>query len=328
MSYKVVLTDTDAPPADIEREELAGLDVDLLELYSFDEDEILEACRDADAILVQYAQITRRIIEELEKCKIIGRYGVGLDMVDLEAATERGIPVAYVPDYCVDEVSDHAMALLLALYRKLFILDPFARRGGGDARPLVKPIFGLRGQSLGLMGIGRIGRAMIPKAQGFGLKVLAYDPYVASEAVRSMGAEPASFEDLLRESDFISLHVPLIPSTRHMFGEEQFRAMKATASIINVSRGGLIDERALYRALTEGWIESAALDVMEDVSPSLDDALFSLDNAIFTPHMAYYSERALDAVRRGTVQEVARVLRGERPLNLANLQVKVKLGWD
>jgi D-3-phosphoglycerate dehydrogenase len=323
MSFKVVLTDTDTPPADIEREELAGLDVDLVELYSFDEDEILEACRDADAVLVQYAKITRRIIEALEKCRIISRYGVGLDMVDLEAATECGIPVAYVPDYCVDEVSDHAMALLLALYRKLLILDPFARQGGGDARPLVKPIFGLRGQALGLVGIGRIGRAMVPKAQGFGLRVLAYDPYVTSEAIREMGAEPASFEKLLRESDFISLHLPLTSSTKHIMGEEQFRAVKPTAGLINVSRGGLIDERALYTALMEGRIGSAALDVMEEVSPSPDTPLFSLNNAIFTPHMAYYSERALDAVRRGTVQEVARVLRGEQPINLANPQVKV-----
>jgi len=249
----------------------------------------------------------------------------------VDAATERGICVTNVPDYCLEEVSDHTMALLLACARKLLPQDKAVREGKWDTleRPRIRydiwpPMFRVRGQTLGLIGFGNVARALVPKAQGFGLRVIACSPHVGDDVVAGLGVEPVDLDRLLRESDYVSVHTALNAGTTHILGLEQFRQMKRTAYLINTARGGLIDEGALYTALSEGYIAAAGLDVMELEPPPSDNPLFKLDNVVFTAHSAHYSDASALELRRRPVEEVVRALRGELPYNLVNPEVKEK----
>ncbi|HJX70126.1 MAG TPA: C-terminal binding protein, partial [Dehalococcoidia bacterium] len=263
------------------------------------EEELIATAQDADAIItIPMNQLfPRRVIERLNKCRIISSPGIGYEGIDLAAATERGICVTNVPDYCLEEVSDHAMALLLACARKLFRLDKAVKEGKWDSleKPQIRnkiwpPMFRIRGQTVGLIGFGRIPRALVPKAKGFGLRVIAHDPYAPPGIAEELGVELVDLDRLLRESDYVSVHAALTAETKHMLGLEQFKKMKPTAYLINAARGPLIDETALYTALSEGYIAGAGLDVMDPEPPSLDNPLFKLDNVIFTAHSAHYSE--------------------------------------
>jgi len=290
------------------------------------EEKIVEACHDADACIGVFEPYTRNVIEKLARCQIIASIGIGYDRIDVPAATEHGIIVTNVPDYCLEEVSDHAMALLLAVDRKLFKLDRMTKQGrwGAETRVAPAPMSALRGQTLGLVGFGRIPRTLVRKAQAFGMKVIVYDPYVPKASTEGYGIELVDLDRLLRESDFVSVHAALTPENRHMFGPEEFKKMKKTAYFINTARGGLVDEKALYAALAEGWIQGAALDVMEQEPPPTDHPLFKLENIIITAHTAQYSDAAYLALRRRPIEEVARVLRGEWPYGWVNPQVREK----
>ena len=313
---KVVITDCDHPSVEIEKEILSEINPEFILAYCNTEDEVIEAAKDADGIINQYAPITRRVIESLKRCKVIARYGVGVDNIDVEAATEYKIIVANVPDYCVDEVSTHAIALILACARGITLLDNKIREKRWDFT-LAKPLFRTKGKTLGLFGLGRIARAVAQKASGFGFKIIAYDPYVSKA---DDGIELVEFSKLLSNSDFISIHSPLTDETRHLFGENKLRAMKKTAYLINTSRGAIVDEEALYKVLKKRWIAGAALDVMEKEPPDWENLLPKLDNLIITPHISFYSEESYVELKTKTAKAVLSVLKGGLPRAMVNPQ--------
>jgi D-3-phosphoglycerate dehydrogenase len=309
----------------------AGVEVEFAKKDCATEDEIITAAHDADAIIgvATFQPFSRRVIERLAKCRLILSMGIGYDNLDIEAATEHGILAANVPDYCLEEVSDHTMALILASTRKIVKLNDTAKEGGWKKEPdpeiqrsIWPTMSRLRGQTLGLVGFGRIPRTLVPKAKGFGLRVIAYDPYVQPSVFEALGVERVELDQLLAESDIVSLHSALTAETRHMLGLEQFKKMKPTAYLINTARGALIDQRALYTALTEGYLAGAALDVTDPEPISPDDPLLKLDDVIITPHSASSSIPALMALLSRPGEEIIRVFKGEWPIGLLNPQVK------
>ena len=282
-----------------------------------DAEDLVAAGRDADGLLNQYCPIGAEAIAGLERCRVVSRYGVGYDTVDVAAATARGICVTNVPDYCVDEVSDHALALLLASARGVALLDHHVRNGTWDYK-LGRPMFRLRGRVLGLLGFGRIPRALAGKAATLGLRILAHDPFLAAEDVRAGGAEPVALHDLVGTADFVSVHVPLQAATRGLIGEALLRRMKATAVLINTSRGPVVDEAALVRALRERRLAGAALDVLETEPPPPGHPLLGLPGVILTPHVAWYSEESEAELRRRAAESVRVVLEGRIPRHVVN----------
>jgi D-3-phosphoglycerate dehydrogenase len=269
--------------------------------------------RDADAVLVTYAKLPGDLLRQLTRCKAIGRFGLGVDNIDIPAAAELGITVTYVPDYCMHEVSDHGMALILALARKIPLSNALVQAGRWDM-PAVVPIHRLVGRVLGLVGFGNIPRALAPKAKAFGLRVVTHDPYVSQQALAAAGVEGVSFDRLLEISDFVSIHAPLMPATRGLFNAEVFRKMKTGALLINTARGPLVDEEALVSALDSGRLGGAALDVVAVEPLSKDSRLIGRDNVILTPHTAFYSVEALNELQTKCAADVARVLSGETPV--------------
>jgi D-3-phosphoglycerate dehydrogenase / 2-oxoglutarate reductase len=276
-------------------------------------DDILAVARDADAVLVTYAKLPGDLLRQLTRCKAIGRFGLGVDNIDIPAAAELGITVTYVPDYCMHEVSDHAMALLLGLARKIPLSNALVQAGRWDM-PAVVPIHRLVGRVLGLVGFGNIPRALAPKAKAFGLRVVTHDPYVSQQALAAAGVEGVSFDRLLEISDFVSIHAPLMPATRGLFNAEVFRKMKTGALLINTARGPLVDEEALVSALDSGRLGGAALDVVGVEPLPKDSRLIGRDNVILTPHTAFYSVEALNELQTKCAADVARVLSGEAPV--------------
>lgn len=312
--FKVVITDSYHPTLDVELEELQDIDAELILEQCHTEDEVIEATRDADAVMVQHAKVTRRVIEHMEKCKIIARYGVGYDNVDTKAAAECGIMVSNVPDYCIDEVSSHAIALLMQCSRKVVQLNDSVKNSQWTYL-IAEPVYKLYGQTLGIVGLGKIGSSAAKKGLGLGLKVQVYDPYVSET---DLDVEFADFDILLRTSDFISLHCPLMDETYHMFGENEFKKMKESAFLINTARGPVVDEPALYEALKNGEIAGAGVDVTEPEPPSQDNPLLKLENYIITPHTAWYSEESQVLLQRETTRAVVAVLKGGKPRSLVN----------
>jgi D-3-phosphoglycerate dehydrogenase len=284
------------------------------------EDEIIALAQQADAVLNCYAKMTARVIEALKRCRIIARYGIGVDNVDLAAASKAGILVTNVPDYCIDEVSDHALALLLALARRIAAADGAVKAGAWDVVAHAG-IRRLRGQTLGLLGFGKVGRALASKVQSLGMKVLAYDPYLQPELITRNGAEAISLDRLLAEADAISIHVPLSPETRKLIGQRELARMKPAAFLINTSRGGIVDEEALAVALKEGRLGGAALDVLSVEPPPPDHPLRQAPNIILTPHLAFYSRESVIELQTKAAEEVARALKGEHPRSPVNSEV-------
>jgi len=311
---KPIVAVADAPFPDFTSAEqvLAGFDATVRKAPEPTPEAILEAAAGADAVMVTYAKLPREVIERLDRCRIIARMGIGLDNIDVDAATEAGIVVANVPDYCVDEVSDHALALLLTLARAIPRANQLVRNGGWAVGEL-GTLHRLQGRVLGLTGFGRIGRTIAHKAQAFGLQVIAFDPYLPAEVAAEAGVELVDFDTLLARSDFISVHTPLTPETRHLFGAVTFDRMKPGAILINTSRGGLVDEEALAEALDTGKLGGAALDVLGSEPPAPNSALLRREDVILTPHMAYYSEESTAELQRKAAEEVVRVLQGNPP---------------
>ena len=285
-----------------------------------------------DALLVVAAKVKRDAIDQLLRCRAIVRYGSGTDNVDVPYATERGIVVANVPNFCLSEVADHTMTLLLATARKLILMDRHTRMGHWQARNEQK-VRRIAGQTLGLVGFGAIAQDVARRALAFDLNVIACDPNLDRARARSRGVVEASLDDLLQQADFVSLHVPLSEQSRHMIGERELRMMKPGATLINTARGGLVDETALVRALAEGWIAGAGIDVYETL-PMFDPRpvyvhhpLFDLDNVVLTPHTAGSSIEAMEQLKLDGARAAIRILGGQPPQNWVNPSVIARFPW-
>jgi len=307
----IAITDSPFHSLDPAKKALARLEPEYKMAASASADDILAVAHDADAVLVTYAKLPGELLRKLTRCKAIGRFGLGVDNIDLPAAKELGIAVNYVPDYCLREVSDHAMALLLALAGKVTLSNKLVQSGRWEVPPIV-PLHRLEGRVLGLVGFGNIPRTLAPKAKAFGLKVLTHDPYVKNEVLAAAGVEGVSFDDLLARSDFISVHAPLLPATRGLMNAVAFAKMKKGAVLINTARGPLVDEAALVAALDSGQLGGAALDVVTAEPLAKDSPLLGRDNVILTPHTAFYSVEALEELQTKCASDVARVLSGEK----------------
>jgi len=320
MSFIVAITDYVFPSLGPEQRVLAPLGVELRPQQCRSEDEIIALVQDADAILNCYAKMTARVIARLTRCKIIARYGIGVDNVDLTAATKARVLVTNVPDYCIDEVSDHALALLLTLARRTAAADTAVKAGAWDVVAHAG-IRRLRGQTLGLIGFGKIAKMLASKVQPLGMRLLVHDPYLDPAIISQLGAEAATLERLLADADAISIHVPLSPETHNLIGQRELALMKPTAFLINTSRGGIVDEQALAEALKEQRLGGAALDVLSAEPPPLDHPLRQAPNMILTPHLAFYSRESVTELQTKAAEEVARALKGEAPRSPVNPEV-------
>ena len=324
MRPRVAVTDSVFPNLDPAHKVLSQVDAELQLAAESTPEAILAVARDADAVLTTYAKMPAAVVEQLTRCRIIARFGIGVDNVDIPTATKRGIIVTRVPDYCLDEVSDHAMALLLALARKIPSSNARTHAGRWEMKA-VTPIHRLRGTVLGLVAFGQIPQLMAPKAKAFGLRVVTYDPNVSGEVLARAGVERVDFDELLKISDYVSIHTPLLPATRHLFNAEAFGRMKPTAYLINTARGPIVDEVALAQALDQKQIAGAALDVMEQ-EPPVASPLFGRDNVILTPHTSFYSEESLVDLQTKAAEEVLRVLTGQPVRNPVNPEVAARDG--
>lgn len=306
--YKIVYTDNIYGNNTVEESYYSGERYHYVVAEKHDEASLIEACRDADAVMVSFAEITRPVIEAMENCKVIIRCGMGVNNVDIAAATEKKIPVANVQKYCLEEVSDHALALALMLQRRIGYMDRCVRSGIWDASR-ARPIHRLRGQTFGLYGLGAIANTLAQKAKALNFRVAAYDPYLPAEVFEKLGVERIEREEeLFSQADILSIHIPLLPSTAKIITLEKLKKMKPSAILINTARGGLIDEEGLVTALRDGIIAGAGLDVLTEEYPSADHPLFALDNTIITPHYAYYSEESDIDLRSIACQQVIEAL--------------------
>jgi len=321
--FKAVYTDHHVIPAGPEKDILAEVGAEFIAAECRNEEETIRATVGAHAVLNASAKITARVIESLKDCLVIARYGIGVDNVDIPAATAGGIIICNVPDFCFEEVSDTAMSLILASTRKVCQMSHLVRQGIWN-RNLAKPIHKFFQQTLGLIGFGNIARTLVRKAKPFGFQIIAYDPYVSVEVSKPFGVELVGLDALLRQSDIISIHAPLTEETFHLIGEAELKKMKPSAFLVNTGRGPIVDGKALYQALKEGRIVGAGLDVMEKEPPDPDDPLLTLDNVVFTPHYASYTEEAYYELQVKAAQGAASVLRGEFPKYFVNQEVKEK----
>ncbi|MBT5330900.1 MAG: C-terminal binding protein [Porticoccaceae bacterium] len=318
--FKVVLTDNIFPDLIIEREMLDKVDAELVEVT--DPATLADEVKDADAVINTYAQMTPEIINGMEKCKLIIRNGIGVNTIDVDACNAKGIMVGNIPTYCIEEVATHAIALMLTLNRKVFLYNRTVREGIWDVKEGMN-INSTVGATLGLVGFGRIPRLINDRAQALGMNVLAYDPFVTAEAAAETGATKAEMDQIIAESDFISIHCPLTPETKGMFNYEAFKAMKDSAYLINTARGPIVNEPDLVQALEEGLIGGAGLDVLMEDKGQAEHPLYKFENCIITPHAAWYSETSILRRRTQTVDSVIEVLEGREPnsfLNKAALQ--------
>jgi len=311
----------------LEMEALTPIDADIVEIAAKSDEDFAKEARDADALYAKGRPITRRLIDGLERCKVIALGSVGVDSVDVAAATARGIPVTNVPDTFIEEVADHAMMLILATFRRVTTMDRLVREGRwAEGRPLLSQFPRLMGQTLGFIAFGHVARAVAVRARAFGLHLLAYDPYVEELVVSQYGVEPVNFTELLQRSDIVSMHAPSTPDAHHLMKEHHFRLMKPEALYISTGRGPTTDESALIKALKEGWIAAAGLDVLDQEPPAASNPLLRMDNVILTPHVASASAR-FDPVRKRRVgQEIALVLGGRWPRSCVNPSVLEKSG--
>ena len=332
MRPRVIITDLEHESIEPELKVLAEIDAQVEWLDCKTDNDVIQRAKDADALLVGYAPITRRVIETLPRCRIVSRYGIGVDMVDVEAATECGVVVVNVPDYCLDEVADHTMALLLACGRKVTLLDQAVRDGRAvkegkwNTLGIVAPVHRFNGQSLGIIGLGQIGRRVARRAQAFGLCVIAApDPAVRQEEAAALGIDTLPLERVLRQADYVSLHVPLTEETHHLINGERLSLMKPTATIINTSRGPIVDQAALIEALQQGRLAAAGLDVYEEEPVPQDSPLRKTNNVLLSSHAAWYSEEALYDLKVRAAQAVVDLFEGRVPRSVANPAVISKV---
>lgn len=319
---KVVVTDYIESDLNWEAREMArrGVEFEAHQLKFAPAADVIAATRNADVVIVNMVPITSEVIGALEKCRLVIRHGVGYDNVDLEAMENAGVPLCYIPDYCAEEVAEQAIALLMACGRRIVrsrtVLDESSARGRWDFADVV-PIFRMAGRTLGLIGCGRIGSLVYKKLKSFGFNFLICDPYLSEERKQRLGIETVDVETVFRESDFITIHTPLTPETRHIVNARTLAMMKPTAYLVNTARGPMVDAYALAEALKKGALAGAGIDVFDVEPPPLDYPLFGLPNAILTPHLAWYSEDAGRRIRELIVLEIDRLLAGEPPRHVA-----------
>ncbi|WP_422934386.1 C-terminal binding protein [Sinomonas sp. P47F7] len=317
---RVVITDVDHGAVAEEEEVAAAEGLELVLAACRTEAEVVAAAQGADAIIVQYAPVTSAALAALPGLRAVGRYGVGVDNVDVAAATEHGVAVCNVPDYGTEDVSDHAIALALSLARGVAGLDRAMRAGGYSLDP-VQPLHRVAGRTFGVVGLGLIGAATARKARGVGYRTIGFDPLHAAGTTTAEGTEVVDFGELVRRADVLSLHIPLNAHTRHLIDADVLAAMKPGAVLVNTCRGGVVDTRALVEALRTGAIRGAGLDVFEEEPLPRDSALLGLPNTVLTPHAAWYSEESQQELKTRTAQNVADVLAGRRPRNIVNPEV-------
>ena len=318
--WNVLITDYVWPSIEPERQVLAHIGAELIAAETGDEAELLTLVSAMDGILTCWKPVREPVIAAAERCQVIGRCGIGLDNIDVAAATAYGIVVTNVPAYCIHEVSDHAMGLLLACARKISRFDRAVKAGTWDQNigPAMRR---LRGKTVGIIGFGRIARAVVPKAAAFGLTVNVCSPRTDPDLIQQHGAQKVSFSELLATADFITIHAPLTQETHHLFGAAAFRAMKSTAYLINTARGGIVDTAALTAALRTAEIAGAAVDVLETEPPEPNAELLALENVIVTPHAAFMSEESILDLEVDAATSVAQVLTGQRPDSIVNPDV-------
>lgn len=318
MSFSVLMTDTIFPDTSLEQEVFDKENIDFKLSPSSDTAKLIEVGKDADALLVVYAEVNAQLIDKLERCKIIVKAGIGYNNIDVEAATRRGIVVANVPDYCQDEVADHTFGMLLALARKTCYLNNQVAKGCWNANQ-GKDAPRLKGKTLGLLGCGAIGQQVAQRAKPFGMNVVGYDPFSSPQVFEDFRIENiTNFDAFLSEVDFLSLHLPLTDHTRHIINKESLSKVKKTAFVINTARGGLIEENDLYAAISEKNLAGAALDVLEQEPPSRTPKLSQLDNVILTPHTAFLSQDSVSDLRKKASKEIVVTLKqglSKNPVN-------------
>lgn len=319
MTRSVLVTDYAWPNLETEQQILAAIGVELVVASTGDEEELTELAADVDAILTNWKPVTGRTLRNASRCVTVARYGVGVDNIDVAAASELGIVVSNVPDYCIDEVSDHALALVLALNRRIVEFAGQTRSGDWDNQGF-GPLRRLRGQTLGLVGFGRIARRVAAKAQPFGLSVLAYSPRRDAGTIEGVRMAE-SLHEVLTSSDIVSLHAPLVDATHHMIGRDELASMRPGAFLVNTARGALVDHDALREALVRGKLGGAGLDVMDDEPPPSDHPLRTTRGGVMTPHTAFYSVESIHELLVKAVDNVASVLSGRVPAALVNPDV-------
>ena len=317
----VLVTDYAWKNLDLERRILERVGASLVVAQTGVEDELISLAAEVDGILTCWKPVTEKVIANAPHCQAIGRYGIGLDNINVQFATKMGIVVTNVPSFCVEEVSDHAMALLLALARKVVFYDQALKQGGLYNLRAGGPLYRIQGKTLGIFGFGKIGRTLYRKAKSFGLRIITCDPLVDVQSLEGYDVERVSFQDLLRRSDYISIHTPLTSETRFLFNLEAFRQMKPTAFLINTARGEIIDGQALLEALNSGLIAGAALDVLPKEPPGPADPLVLHAKAIITPHAAFNSEESLGELQEGAATQMADALAGKLPSFVVNPEV-------
>ena len=320
--FKVIITECDfeMPPV-IEESQLKPVGADVIVAQCKTEEDLIATCSDADGLIFQYAPLTSRVLAELKKCRVIARYGTGMDTLDIAAAVERGIICCNVPGFCLSEVADHTMALLLACGRAIIKLNESVQRGEWDAVGIAKSTERLDGQTIGFIGLGAIARAVATRAKAFGLRTIAFSPRTPDSTFEAAGVDRVELVDLLRESDFVSVHTPLRAETHHLINTQELEMMKSTAYLINTARGGLINNEALLAALQSGSIAGAALDVFDPEPMPPESPLREAPNLIITPHAGFFSLTAMEVLRRETAGEVARVLSGQEPKSSVTTQL-------
>ena len=319
--FRVVITDSGYKHYDVERGLVEGIGGELEVRHCITEDDVIALARDADGVIVRLQPFTRRVIGSLTKCRVVARYGTGVDNIDIPAATEKGIVMANVVGFGINEVAEHAIALLFACIRKVVSHDKRIRAGEWDIGQN-DPVYRVQGKIIGFVGFGQIAQAAAWKLTGFELRVLAYDPFVSEEMAKRLGAGLVDLDTLLSESDYVSIHAPLNNETRHIINTGALAKMKPTAILVNTSRGGLVDTQALYRALKEGRINSAGIDVHEAEPVPPDYRLFELDNVVISDHAGWYSEESIGTLQREAAEAVVAVLSGGWPKSVVNPEVR------
>lgn len=328
----ILIADYDFGDVEIERAIIEGAGFRLSSAQCKSEDEVIEKGRDVDGILNQYARVGARAIDACKNLRVIARYGTGVDIVDVDAATKKGIQVTNAPnDWCAEEVADHAISLWLAAARRIVEYDRATHQGEWSWQS-GQPIWRLRGRVFGVLSFGSIARLIAERARGFGVEIWTHDPFIDRAELERANVKPVSFDELLEGSDYLIIQSPLTPETHHLFNRDTLRRMKQTAILVNTARGPIVDDEALYLALSEGWIAAAALDDIEEEPAKARDwrptnPLFRLPNAIITPHAAYYSEQSIATVRRIAAEEAVRVLSGLPPRSPVN-DVRVRAATE
>lgn len=323
MSGKVLITDYVWPDIKAESRILHEAGLEPIVAPDTSPETLARLATDVDAIMFCFSKVPAEVLRAAENCKIAARYGIGVDNVDIDACTELGIVVTNVPDYCLGEVADHALGMILALNRRLVPHDRAVKAGGWTSVKLDQPMHRTSASTLGVIGYGRIGRTIAARAAAFGTRVIAYDP-MYEVGTEQAPATMVDFDTVLAESEFITVHVPLTPETRHLIGREELAKMKPGSILVNCARGGLVDEHALAEALQSGHIAGAGLDVVDPTPPPDDHPLFQQENVIITPHTAFFSQASTLELETRTAEEVVRVLNGGEPENFINPAVRGK----